>query len=79
MMVLQHLKRKRQKAGREKKKRGEKTKVRECVLILQASKMRISNVFLFKRTFKELHIIYIELNVYFGLNLGKQQNEPDTN
>jgi len=76
MMVLQHLKRKRQKTERE-RERGEKTKVREYVLIMQASKMRISNVFLFKRTLKELHIIYIELNVYFGLNLGKQQNEPD--
>jgi len=41
---------------REKEREG-KTKVRVCVLILQASKMRISNAFLYKRTLEELHII----------------------
>jgi len=41
---------------REKEREG-KTKVRVCVLILQASKMRISNAFLYKRTVEELHII----------------------
>jgi len=42
---------------KEKEREGKKTKVRVCVLILQASKMRVSNAFLYKRTVEELHII----------------------